>query len=299
MVVAFVVQKILWGDRLFLLLLLFFAGLMIWRATRREDTPPPGFVLVGMAFLCVLAGAIIAVLQPWMDEGGAYWITLQKRLSYQGFVLLPILGIGPFILPRFFGLPSQHNFPETLSPSGCWLTKAALAAGAGILIIVSFFVELEGWVRTAYAIRFATTLAYLIIEFPFRHAPKFRNATGAALRIAFAAVLSGFILIAVFPAFRIGLLHLTLIGGFAIITFTVATRVLFGHSGNLERLKGKNRWLLVALGLMLFAMATRISGDFWPKIMASHYIYGAVIWIAGVLLWSCYTLPKVFWVEPD
>jgi len=62
-------------------------------------------------------------------------------------------------------------------------------------------------------------------------------------------------------------------------------------------LQGRNRWLLVAIGLMLFAMATRISGDFWPKIMASHYVYGAIVWIAGVLLWSYYVLPKVRQVE--
>ena len=33
--------------------------------------------------------------------------------------------------------------------------------------------------------------------------------------------------------------------------------------------------------------------------MASHYIYGAIIWIAGVLLWSSYTLPNVFYVEAE
>jgi uncharacterized protein involved in response to NO len=57
--------------------------------------------------------------------------------------------------------------------------------------------------------------------------------------------------------------------------------------------------ILIAVGLMLFGMATRISGDFWPKIMASHYIYGAIIWIAGVLLWSSYTLPNVLHVEAE
>jgi uncharacterized protein involved in response to NO len=119
------------------------------------------------------------------------------------------------------------------------------------------------------------------------------------LRIAFAALVSGFVLIAVFPAFRVSLLHLTLIGGFAVIAFTVATRVVFGHSGNLEKLKARNWWLLVAVGLMLLGMATRISGDFWPKIMASHYIYGALIWIAGVLLWSSCVLPKVWQVEAE
>ena len=44
-------------------------------------------------------------------------------------------------------------------------------------------------------------------------------------------------------------------------------------------------------------MATRISGDFWPKILASHYIYGAVIWIIAALLWAAYVLPKLLIVE--
>jgi hypothetical protein len=50
---------------------------------------------------------------------------------------------------------------------------------------------------------------------------------------------------------------------------------------------------------MLFAMATRVTGDFWPKIMASHYTYGAVIWIAGVLLWAAFVLPKVLVAEGE
>jgi uncharacterized protein involved in response to NO len=295
-VLAFAAQKIFWGDRLFLVLLVFFLALMLSRFRRRQDTPPPGFVLVGLAFLCVVVGAIISVFEPWMEESGAYWITLKKRLSYQGFVLLPILGIGPFLLPRFFGLPSAHDLPGM---SAAWRRKAALAFGAGALIVSSFFIESAGWPRTAHAIRFAATFVYLAIEFPFRKAPSFTNALGAALRIAFAALITGFVLIAFFPGYRVGLLHLTLIGGFAVITFTVATRVIFGHSGNLEKLKGKNRWLLIAIGLMLFGMTTRISGDFWPKIMGSHYIYGAIIWGAGVLLWSSYTLPKILLTEAE
>lgn len=299
MVVAFAGQSIALGDSLFLALVFLFAILMLNRARHRKDTPPPGFVLVGLAFLCVSAGAVLAILQHGNEEALSNWVLLQKLLSYQAFVLLPILGIGPFILPRFFGLPSPHDFPETFMPPAAWKKKAALALGSGGLIVASFFLEAAGWFRLAYAIRFATTLIYLILEFPFHRAPKASNALGAALRIAFAALVGGFIFIALFPAYRVGFLHLTLIGGFAVITFTVATRVVFGHSGNLEKLKGRNGWLLTAVALMLSGMATRISGDFWPQVMASHYSYGAVMWIAGVLLWACYTLPKVLQLDPE
>jgi hypothetical protein len=299
MVVALAIQKTFWGDVLFLILLLLFITLMGMRLRHRQDTPPPGFILVGLAFVCVLAGAIIALFEPRMEDSAPYWIPLQKRLSYQGFVLLPILGIGPFILPRFFGLPNPHDFPETLIPSGMWRRKAAIAASVGMVIIGSFFVESAGSTRLAHGLRFAATLVYLLIEFPFRLAPKMKSALGLALHTAFTALVSGFMLIAIYPAYRVGLLHLTLIGGFSVITFTVATRVLFGHSGNIEKLKLKNRWLLVAVGLMLFGMATRISGDFWPKVMFSHYSYGALVWVIGVGIWAYFTLPKVLQAEED
>jgi len=299
MVVSLATQQIALGDRLFLGLLGLFAVLMFRRAKQRRDTPPPGFVLVGLAFLCVSAGALLAVFQPGEDEGGAYWVNLQRLLCYQGFVLLPILGIGPFILPRFFGLLSPHDFPETMAPTAAWRKKAALALGAGGLIIASFFMEVEGWFRAAHASRFATTLVYLALEFPFHQAPKFSNALGASLRVAFTALVSGFILIALWPALRVSLLHLTLIGGFAVVAFTVATRVVFGHSGNLEQLHGRNWWMLVAVALMLLGMATRISGDFWPRTLVTHYSFGAAIWITGVLVWSCFVLPKVLQVENE
>lgn len=57
--------------------------------------------------------------------------------------------------------------------------------------------------------------------------------------------------------------------------------------------------MLISTGLMLFGMATRISGDFWPKVLVSHYTYGAILWIAGVLVWSGCVLPKVFVTESE
>lgn len=297
MIVAFACSKVFFGDMLFLVLLASFIALMASRARQRKDTPPPGFILVGLSFLSITAGIALAVLQHFR-ELDVFWVTLQRLLSYQGFVLLPILGIGPFILPRLFGMQSQHDFPEMRIPVAAWWRKAALAFAAGALVIASFFIEANGWYRLAHALRFAAALSYILVEMPFHRAPAV-NALGVAVRIAFVGIVAGFLAVAIFPAYRVGLLHLTLVGGFAVITFVVATRVVFGHSGNLALLKGRNRWLLAAIGLMLLGMATRISGDFWPKVLVSHYTYGAVLWIAGVLLWSAYVLPKVLVIDTE
>lgn len=297
MVAAYAVGNMAVGNSLFLLLLGGFVAFMVTRLRERKDLPPPGFVLVAFSLLCAASGALLGIFEG--EETSMFRITLQRLLTYQGFVLFPILGIGPFILPRFFGMASAHDFPESVKPTRSWTAKALIAVGAGVLILATLFLEANGSMRFAYGARFAVCLIYLMLEFPLKTGPQSANIFGAGIRIALLGILSGFLAIAFFPAYRVGLLHLTLVGGFAIVTFVVATRVLFGHSGNIAKLKGKNRWFLVSLGIMLFAMATRISGDFWPKIMASHYIYGAILWIVGVLIWAFYALPKVLVSEDD
>lgn len=286
-----------WANGCYLALLAAFVAMMAPRFAGRKDLPPPGFVLVGMSILSAAAGSALAIFSG--EEAGMFRLTLQRLLSYQGFVLLPILGIGPFILPRFFGLASRHDLPESREMTGAWNRKAWLALATGLGILISFALEAGGMIRIAYALRFALTAGYILMEMPVRKGPESSNIFGLSIRGSLAAIAGGFLAVALFPAYRVGLLHITLIGGFAVITFAVATRVLFGHSGNLGALKGRNRWFAISTGLMLFGMATRISGDFWPKIMASHYIYGAILWIVGVTVWSAYALPKARVVDSE
>ena len=298
MVAAFASAHTLLGDVLFLGLLVSFVTCLAVRFPQRKDSPPPGFILVGLAFACVMSGAVLSVVEGFEDLE-PQWIAFQRLLSYQGFVLFPILGIGPFILPRFFGQPSAHNFPTTLAPSRPWRHKALLALGAGMLVLVSFVLEVRGSFRVAHGLRFLTVATYLLLEVPFRAGPKASSGPGLLIRTALVVLCTGFLAVAVRPDYRVSLLHLTLIGGFAVLTFVVATRVVFGHSGRLEQLKGRNVWLLVSVGLMLCGMATRISGDFLPHILSTHYSYGAVIWIVGVLIWSAFVLPKVLLMDPE
>ena len=292
LVAFYAVGSAVTGDALMLCFVLGFTSCMLPRAWRRKDIPPPGFILVALGLVSVVAGTALSVLQSYV-ELDLMWIYLQRLLSFQGFILFPVMGVAPFILPRFFGMPSPHDFPEMLSPTKAWKKKALLAVGAGILVVVSFYLEAIGRFRPAYTLRFAVVLSYLILEMPWRSAPGATHSFGVSLRVSVACIVGGFLAVALFPQYRVGLLHLTLIGGFAVITFTVATRVVLGHSGQVAKLKAPNRWLWGLLGLMLLAMATRVSGDLWPAIMATHYSYGALLWIATVLIWSFLVLPNV------
>ncbi|MGZ4965036.1 MAG: NnrS family protein [Limisphaerales bacterium] len=290
---AYFFAKIPLGDELFLAVLLCFFGCIAWRFPKRQDTPPPGFILVLLGLLCAAVGAVLAIVASYSDEPPTRPL-LQHLLSYQGFVLFPILGVGAFVLPRFFGLPNPHDFPEAKKPSASWMARAWPALLAAALILLSFWLEADGWYRLGSALRFVTSAVYVVFELPLFRRAKIKNAFSLVLKLAFMSMLAGFFFVSVFPQWRVGLLHLTLVGGFAVITFSVATRVIFGHSGNLALMSQPNRWLLWVTGIMWFAMITRISGDFWPKIMASHYIYGAIFWSLGVIWWSWKVLPRIW-----
>jgi uncharacterized protein involved in response to NO len=166
-------------------------------------------------------------------------------------------------------------------------------------VIGSFILEASGSVRASHLVRFTAALAYIYFEMPLHCAPHSGNALGLCIRLSLLCVLGGFLTVSFFPGYRVSLLHLTLVGGFAVLMFVVATRVVFGHSGNSRRLKSRNRWLIVAVSLMLLGMATRMSGDFWPKLRVSHYGYGAILWISGVLVWAAYVLPNVLVADSD
>ncbi len=286
-----------WADHVFLAELLWFIALAATRALQREDLPPPEFVLAGLAFLCVVTGTVIGVIYHYNDELDPHWVLLRRLLCYQGFVLLPILGVGPSFMPRLFGV-RPAGYPEMRHPNAAWTRRMLAALVTGIVVLCSFLLEAGGWYRIANALRFAAVLGYVLWTLPLLRQRE-RSAPGTAVLLGFIMMLSGYLAVALFPAYRVALLHLAFAGGFALVAFAVATRVAFGHAGELATLAHRNRWLMISVGIILFATTTRVSGDFWPKIMASHYIYGAWIWIIGVALWAARVLPKLLKIEED
>jgi uncharacterized protein involved in response to NO len=286
------------GDAFFLLLLGALALFLGWRVLRRNDVPPPGFVLVGLAFLCGAGGTGLALFQDQLEDH-FFWLYLRPLLQFHGFILLPILGVGGFILPRFFGLASRQEFPESRTPPPGWTREALLALAAGVAILASFAIEAKGQPRAGSALRFLVSAGYLYWQVPFFRSKVRGSSLVAALRIAFLLLPAGFLAVTLFPAYRVALLHLTLIGGFSVLTLCVAIRVVFGHSGQQAALSARHRWLTLAVVLMLLGMVTRISGDYWPKILTTHYSYGALLWAAGLMLWAIRVLPAVRRPDPD
>lgn len=286
------------GDGLFVVQVLGLGTMLAGRWNVRLELPPPGFVLVAVGFACALAGIGISALRL-NPETFPVTDLLAKLLGYHAFLLLCILGAGGFLLPRFLGVGVRRKFPGSRSPTPEWMHAMGMSMAVGLLIVVSFLIEANGWPRSGTLLRAVLIVAYLWHEMPLERLRFSWHGVQWLLIVGLACVPLGVLASGWLPGWRVALSHLELIGGFGLITAGVATRVVFGHSGGRERLERFHPWLTIAAVLMLVGMASRISGDFLPKILVTHYLYGAIGWGLGLLIWAGCVLPRLLRADPE
>jgi uncharacterized protein involved in response to NO len=283
------------GDIAFLALLLLFLGIIARRARTRRDLPPPKFVLVLFGFLNAIFG-IVFMFGARQVTNGVFLNQLGSLMLNEGFVLFPILGVGAFFFPKLLGgakpEPSDLRIAVAL-----WRKRAAIAALTGLVIWSSFVLEALSWVRTAAFVRSLTTLVYFITQGHLLKRPSGPPFLAQCFRLGALLLVSGLFLPAVLPAYRVANLHLTFIGGFSIIVFTVSTRVIIGHAGESYLFQKRLRFLIAALALLLVAMATRVSADFILPGRNSHLTYAALVWLLAAIVWAWALVPKLFLSE--
>jgi uncharacterized protein involved in response to NO len=279
------------GDIVFVVLLLLFLGMMARRARARHDLPPPQFVLVLFGLLNALAGIFLVTAAKSM-RNGLFANQLGSLMLNEGFVLFPILGVGAFFFPKLLGgakpEPSDLQIAAVL-----WLRRAAIAALIGVVIWSSFVLEALGWVRTAAVVRGLTTLTYFITQGHLLEKPSGPPFLAQCFRLGALLLVAGLVLPAVLPGYRLANLHLTFIGGFSIILFTVSTRVIIGHAGQSHLFRKRLRFLIAALALLIIAMVARVGADFVPPARNSHLVYAALIWLLAAIVWLCALGPKL------
>lgn len=282
------------GDQLFFFTLIGLVGVLVTRLVFRKDTPPPAFVLVAMGILSAVTGSAIqavagiapTMVPPWISSFG-------RLLLNQGYLLLPVMGIGAFILPRFFALPNRQNFKESLTPPPGWGLKALFAAACGLTIFGSFLLEAGGQARIGCGLRAAVVAFYFAHEVPVHRAGFGGGSLALALRVALASIPLGYALMAFEPRWISSFIHVVMISGFSLLTLCVASRVLLGHSGQAEKFAQTLKPVVIMMTLVLLAMLTRVTADWMPKIQLSHYAYAAAAWILGVIIWGVALLPSV------
>src|ERR1041384_1997562 len=205
------------GDSCFVVCLVAFALALAKRFRQRKDSPPPNFVLVGLGFVSAMAGTVLIAAAESAQYSRAY--QFGSALLNQSWVLLQVLGVAPFFIRRLLDLPAPH-LPESRTLPPQWEREAAVAALFGLVIMVSFWIEVIGLPRTGGWIRAGAIGFYVLIQIPFRG----RTFLANSLRGGVMSIFFGFVGVALLPLYRIGVLHIVFITGFNLVAFTVAIR---------------------------------------------------------------------------
>jgi uncharacterized protein involved in response to NO len=285
----------MWGDQLFFVTLCGLLGTLGMRGFLfRKDVPPPAFVLVMLGMACALFGSGVQVVMDVSPSLLPEWcFPLSKLLLYQGYLIFPIMGIGAFLLPRFFGLPNRQSFPESLALPPGWMQGAMFALLCGGMVMTGFVLEARGEPGWGNGLRAAGVLLYFLREVPVHRAGWGGGTLAFGLRLALFSIPAAYLTMAIWPDHSFALLHLLFITGFSLLTLIVASRVILGHSGQSEKFRATLWPVLTLTALLFLAMLTRVSADWMSTIRLSHYAYAAVSWAIGVIVWGVTILPGI------
>lgn len=282
------------GDFVFLVILSGLLLLLATRFTQRKDMPPPAFILVLLGMLSGWFGTLIEVLAvlPAVEVAPEL-----RRLGFllwtQAFFLLPVLGIGSFLFPRFLAMNNRQIVEEARNPTAGWCKKARFAGFCGIVILLSFVLEAWSLLRLGSLLRGCGIVLFLGIELPYREMWKQKTRLARSLRMALASFLFGYFLIALWPDARLSLLHVVMMTGFGLVTLVVATRVVLGHSGQSHRFETSLKpvlWLAICFKV---ALVIRILVEFFPTLAVGLYAKSGLVMAAGFVLWGFTILPSV------
>ena len=249
-----------------------------------RDLPPPGFAL---AFISVLLSVV--VLFSWgfqLHLSSPKTDQLLRLFGYQGFLLLPLLGVGSYLFPRFFQGGGKPG------PGVSSRRRMLVVWGTAVLVVTSFFVEVYLSVSWGNALRLVAVLFWIVGVLPVIFRGRAPGTRPWAVRMGFLMICAGFFCRTVWPHQLFAFQHLLFLGGFSQLILLVADRVVSGHCLETPPAPKSLRWRWI-VWLMILTAATRATADLVPSTKMSHHIYAAIMLIAVMVIWFTEIGPRL------
>lgn len=286
-----------WSERLALSQLAWLVGALtvVQFAVRRflsataRRRPPNCFVWIPLAFLMGITGSVMIGIYG-MAGGEKHWLhEIGRGLVLQGVFIGLVLGVAGLALP----LMTRAQPPPDATPSRADRLRRAGHVLAAALLAASFVLQYERSAGFGLALRGLVVLAVLLASAEIWRRP---TTPGLNRRIIWSAAWclpTGFLLASLLPAALKGMLHVSFIGGFALLALSVSTQVTLGHGGRSD--------LLSSWPWQVAAVATLVGGAIVPRALmdldpARFYVWmtvAAASFLAGLVVWASFLLPNL------
>jgi len=260
------------------------------RFRRRANDPPEEFVFIPLGLLLGLAGGLLQlaaslglVVEPAPRLG--------LRLVSLGMVLSLVLGVGAILVPTFVGIKNPLVIPGVAAPharSGRRVLHAILA----LALVGAFVLEARGDARAGAILRAGVALAMLLWVWKIWNLPTRAGRTGWILWSAGWLVGAGLVAMAAWPAHTIGWMHLTLLGGYGLLTMGIGTRVLVTHGGHGVEAEGAIVDPTVLAGLAI-ALVARIAAEYAGEGMVTWLAVSGGAWCLAWAVWLARAWPRL------
>ncbi|MCB9707302.1 MAG: NnrS family protein [Myxococcales bacterium] len=258
-------------------------------------TPPPSFMLVGFGLSFGFLGSIVLLFSD-LALTAPLLVRLARQLLLYGMCLGIVLGIGSQLLPMLMGTrtrPMANVAPTLMNPIGAVRGARIMFALAGVLLLISFVIEVWVSIQWAWFLRSLLLSGITIGYWQIYRCPSERGVMAWCLWIsAWMLAIGGWPGVFV-SSYQLHGIHIVFIGSLSLMIFAVATRVVLSHGGYDLKAERSSKALYVMFGCFVFALGTRLAAPFSGRYFA-FLDYAALMWILGVLVWSSAFLPKLW-----
>jgi len=238
------------------------------------------FVWVPLSLLAAVSGAVMTAVGGIAGDDWMWLHDIGKSLVLQGLFTGLVIGIGGLLLPALTrgGDPAAGmSLPDRQA-------DRLLHVAAALLFFATFFLELRS-VQGAYALRAAMVVWALVYGAKLYRRP---TQPGLSRWLVWAAawmVPVGFVAVALFPAYRVAALHVVFIGGFSLLTFTIASHVALSHGrgGPITRTSPATLKMMAALLTLALVFRALLSLDpvrfsLWIAAASFCFLAATVSW---------------------
>ncbi len=257
---------------------------MVRRARGSTAPKPMELLFVAFGLLCGFVGGALQLAAGGVD-------VMAGRVLSQGMVLSLVLGLGGLLVPTFTGVRAPLQIPGVAGPHEG--RGRAIAYPIVIAALVAALVlEATSHARAGAAVR-ALAATWMIVQvWKLVRPPSKRDAPGLTMWSSGWILLVGLWMPVFAPALTLGALHVEFIGGFALLTVTIATRVVVAHGQ--YPLVEERRVLPVALVATLLAtLLVRLAAEWFPAAATWLLAASGTLWVVGWTAWAARAVPRV------